>query len=94
MKLKTLLTSLILTLAFPMASFAKEITLVVKGMTCAFCAQGIEKKFKRKEAVKDIKVDLDTGKVLISFKDKADIGDEELQKMIKDSGYTLEKIER
>ncbi len=94
MKLKTLFTALLIALSAPLAMFAKDATLTVKGMPCAFCAQGIEKKFKRNAAVKDVKVDLDSGKVVISFKDKGDITDEQFQKMITDSGYTLEKIER
>jgi len=94
MKSQTLIASLLLALSFPMATFAKDVTLTVKGMTCGFCAQGIEKKFKRNEAVKDVKVDLDTGKVLISLKDKSDISDEQFNKMIKESGYTLEKVDR
>ncbi len=94
MNFKTTLPVLAFILCFPIASFAKDLTLTVKGMTCGSCAKGIEKKFKRNEAVKDVKADFDTGKVLISLKDKADISDDQLQKMIKDSGYSIEKIER
>ena len=44
----------------------------VIGMVCDFCAQGLEKTFKKDRDVKKIDVDLSKGKVLIAYsKDKA-----------------------
>ena len=44
----------------------------VIGMVCDFCAQGLEKTFKKDKNVKKIDVDLSKGKVLIAYsKDKA-----------------------
>ena len=43
----------------------EKIIIKVKGMVCAFCAQGIQKNFSKRKEVKDVKVDLDTMEVTI-----------------------------
>lgn len=64
----------------------------VNGMVCAFCAQGIEKKFKAEEAVSQIKVSLENHLVELEFKEGKTISNERIEKLLKDSGYTVEQI--
>lgn len=66
----------------------------INGMVCSFCAQGIEKKFKDHEHVKKLKVDLEGEKVTFWFKKGKTIGDEQLKKSLKDSGYDVVSINR
>jgi mercuric ion binding protein len=66
----------------------------VNGMVCAFCAQGIEKKFKALPEVASIKVSLETKKVELDTQEGKDISDEQIKKIITDSGYEIVKIER
>ncbi len=74
--------------------FAKEIKMKVNGMTCDFCAQGIEKKFKKEAGVTGVKVDLGSKIVVVSLKEGSDISDDRLKTLITDSGYELAGIER
>lgn len=65
----------------------------VNGMVCAFCANSIEKKFKKMDEVKDIHVDLDSKQVTISYKDGKSLPEEKVRQIITGSGYSVSSIE-
>ncbi len=65
----------------------------VKGMVCDFCAQSLKKVFGKKEAVKDIAVDLDTQMVTVNFKNSQRLTDAEIEEAITWAGYDIVKIE-
>lgn len=73
---------------------AKPITVQVKGMVCAFCAQGIEKKFKARPEILSVSVSLETKKVALNTKEGSDIADTEISKIITEAGYDIVAIER
>lgn len=73
---------------------SKVITLVVKGMVCSFCAQGIEKKFSAEPSVESINISLKDKKVILILKDGKDLSDDKIKKILTDAGYTVEKIVR
>jgi len=73
---------------------SREVNIGVKGMVCGFCAQGIEKKFKSQAAVDQIKVSLGEKQVKLTLKDGADISDDVIRKLLAESGYNVEKIQR
>src|SRR5690606_17518109 len=47
---------------------AENLIVKVKGMVCAFCAQGVEKQFNSREEVETTKVNLDTMEVHVKLK--------------------------
>lgn len=61
----------------------------VNGMVCAFCAQGIEKNFNAKPAVKNTKVDLDTMEVLITLKEGKSLSEKEIKEVVTNAGFTF-----
>lgn len=75
-------------------AFAETIKVEVNGMVCSMCAQGIEKKFKKMDAVKSIKVDLDNKLVEIETGENQSLTDEVITKNIQDSGYNVGSIKR
>ena len=81
-------------LIMPAFAQAKPIKVQVKGMVCAFCAQGIEKKFKALPETTSIKVSLQTKIVDIDIKEGKDIPDDQITKIITEAGYEVVKIER
>ena len=90
-------TSLIAFLMFfSSVTFAaeKEVKIAVNGMVCGFCAHGITKKFKAQRQVASVDVKLSEKQVTLSLKDKEDIPDDTIRELLKDAGYTVEKIER
>lgn len=78
----------------PLIAQAKPISVQVKGMVCGFCAQGIEKKFKALPEVEKVHVSLETKLVAVDTKEGKDITDDEIKKIVTDSGYEVVKIER
>ena len=73
---------------------SKEISVAVKGMVCSFCAQGIEKKFGAEDSVAKVAVNLDQHLVSLNLKEGKEIDDARIEKLLKDAGYTVDKIDR
>lgn len=71
-----------------------KLEVTVTGMVCAFCSQGISKKFKEQKAVKEINVDLDTKLVKIELNESENLDDKQVTEILKDAGYGVSKIER
>ena len=65
----------------------QEIKVGVKGMVCAFCAQGIEKKFKKYPEVSSIEVSLENNYVKLKFKDGKSLSKTTISEVLKDAGY-------
>lgn len=70
------------------------ITAHVKGLVCDFCAQAVTKVFKREDAVQTVHVDLDSGTIKVGLKKDGVLDDAKMKKLIRNSGYSLTKIER
>ncbi len=64
-----------------------ELKVGVKGMVCAFCAQGIEKSFMAQKEVAAIEVSLANKYVKIKFKDGQKLSNEKVAELLKESGY-------
>ena len=72
----------------------KQIAVVsVKGMVCDFCAQGIEKTFKKDKTVAKIDVDLNKGKIFIDYQMNTKIDFEKIKKMIVSNGQNATKLQ-
>ena len=65
----------------------QEIKVGVKGLVCAFCAQGIEKKFKTHPEVSSIEVSLQNKYVKLKFKEGKSLPKTTISEILKDSGY-------
>jgi copper chaperone CopZ len=76
------------------SAFAETAKVQVNGMVCAFCAQGIKKKFTENPNVESCEVDLDKKIVEIKMKKDKKVSDEEIKKTIKDAGYAVMRVER
>jgi len=91
--MKSLVTAFMLALITTSAN-ATTIELTVNGLVCGFCAQGIEKTFRKNPATQDVYVSLENRLVAIATKQGADIADDELKKSLKDAGYDVKAINR
>lgn len=88
MKTRILLNGLlVLATMFPAFAMASEKIVKVKGMVCAFCAQGIEKKFKAQAGVEKVEVNLGKKIVKLQFTDGKELSNEKISAILKDSGY-------
>lgn len=68
--------------------------LQVDGLACPFCAYGIEKKLRTLDGVDKVKVDLDSGQVVVTMKDGAALAEPTAQQAVKDAGFTLRAFEQ
>ena len=90
--MKKMILSAALLLCFSVR--AEDVHVKVKGMVCAYCTTGVEKVFKKQEAVKDIKVNMDEKVVSISFKEGKTMEDKLITSLITDSGFNVAEIKR
>ncbi len=95
MKKSSILIALFVPLVlFSNLSFATtSIRAEVKGMVCAFCAQGIEKKLKSEGQTHEVYVNLKKRIVLVELKDQQTLSLDAFNKIIKDAGYDVAKVE-
>lgn len=66
---------------------SEELKIGVKGMVCAFCAQGIEKNFLAKSEIKKVQVSLENKFVILTFNDGKRLTNEKITEILKDAGY-------
>ena len=66
----------------------------VKGLVCDFCARSIEKLFKKENSVEEIDVNLEKMLIIIRLKNGETLNNEKVIKLINDSGYDVQEINR
>jgi mercuric ion binding protein len=84
---KIILLSLVFSSLALAQALLQEIKVGVKGMVCAFCAQGIEKNFLKHPEVSKIEVSLENKFVKIKFKDGQSMPKEKIAQILKEAGY-------
>jgi len=78
----------------PVWAAPTHVDVTVNGMVCSFCAQGITKKFKARPEVESVNVVLKDQQVHLTFKDGKTMKDADITALLRESGYSVEKIER
>jgi len=71
--------------------FARTIEIDVHGMTCAFCVDAVQRKFRKMESVSKVQVSLKLKKVRLET-DENQPSIETIKKTILDAGFTPIKI--
>lgn len=66
----------------------KTIAVSVDGLACPFCAYGIEKKIKRLKGVKEIKILLNAGTVILKCTENKSPAFADVRSAVKDAGFT------
>jgi mercuric ion binding protein len=79
-------TSLVSPLAFA-KPLTGEIHVKVKGMVCAFCAQGLTKTFKKMPEVQEVSVSLEGKFVHLSLKKDQSLEDTKILEAVKEAGF-------
>jgi mercuric ion binding protein len=92
--MRNILLTLTILVAVSNSALAETIKATVDGMVCAFCATGIEKKFKTNPEVNAVKVDLSTKLVTVTTKPGQTISDAKVAEVIENAGYSIKGIVR
>jgi copper chaperone CopZ len=92
--MRNIFLTLTILVALSNSALAETIKATVHGMVCAFCATGIEKKFKTNPEVDTVKIDLARKLVTLKTKPGQTISDAKITEVIKYTGYSVENIVR
>ncbi len=65
----------------------------VDGLSCPFCAYGIEKKLNAIKGVQQIEVDIATGIVAVTMAEGTTLDEATAKQAVKDAGFTLRGFE-
>ena len=71
-----------------------SVTLRVDGMSCPFCAYGLEKRLREIPAVDTLVIRVSDGLVQIRVKEGQELDDAVLENAVKRAGFTLREISR
>jgi copper chaperone CopZ len=76
------------------APFAADVIVAVNGLVCDFCAQAIDRSFRRRAEVSAVRVDLTAKLVSVDFRPNQNLDDETIRDIITRAGYTVTDIRR
>lgn len=76
------------------AAGSHDVSVEVNGLVCDFCAQAINKVFRKHEEVSNVHVDLDTHLITIDFIEGKSMDDSTITSLITDAGYNVVNIHR
>lgn len=71
-----------------------KVKVEVDGLSCPFCAYGLEKKLKDLNGVTDIKIDVKNAFALLTVKEGKILSEETIRKKVKDAGFTARTIKK
>jgi len=89
-----------LLLAAPIASVSAQeagvssATIQVDGLSCPFCAYGLEKHLKKLAGVEGVEIIMKSGKAIVRLKPDARVDDAALKTAVKKAGFTARGITR
>jgi len=75
------------------ANERRSAVLWVKGLACPFCTYNVERQLRKVPGVKSVAVTLETGKVRVVVSKEQPPSEEQLRKAIKESGFTVDRVE-
>lgn len=92
--LETILAACSIALIMSTALFAdqKQVSVRVDGLSCPFCAFGLEKKLKSIEGVEKLEIKVNDGLAILTFKGDAKIDEKLIAKKVKEAGFTPGEI--
>ena len=86
--------TLLATPAFASHDGKQHPTVKVNGLVCDFCARSLEKIFYQRDGVYGVDVDLDEGEVELDVTENTQLSDDEIKKLITESGFNVTEIKR
>lgn len=75
-------------------STGDSLRLKVDGMVCSLCAYGVERRLKKIEQVQAVKVELDSGLVVVLLQPGAAVADSTLAEEVRKAGFALRDVAR
>lgn len=76
------------------APIAADVVVAVNGLVCDFCAQAIDRSFRRRAEVNDVRVNLTDKLVTIDFRPNQILDDDTIREIVTRAGYTVTHVRR
>ena len=70
------------------AAQVKKVTVEVDGLSCPFCAYGLEKRLSKVEGIQDVKIFVDEGRAELEAKQDGPVDLEEVEPAVRKAGFT------
>lgn len=71
-----------------------KVKVEVDGLSCPFCAYGLEKKLKDLDGVTAIEIDVENAFALLTVEERKVLDEEAIRKKVKDAGFTARTIKK
>jgi copper chaperone CopZ len=71
-----------------------RIELLVQGMDCSLCVQGLEQRLKTLPGAEQVKLDLERGRLSLMLRPGSRLADETLRTLMRDAGFVVRQIHR
>jgi len=72
----------------------QKASIQVDGLSCPFCAYGLEKNLKKVNGIESVDIDMKTGKATVIIKSDMSVDNEALRQAVKKAGFTARDITR
>ncbi len=72
---------------------SKQAVIAVKGLACPFCVYGLKKHLATLPGAKHVEANLGKGQAVVDFAPDAEVTEQQIQKAVRDAGFTAGKIE-
>lgn len=69
-----------------------EVEVRVDGLSCPFCAYGLEKKLNKLDGVENIDVDFEKGLVTLRVREDKKISKKDIKTKVEEAGFTTKEI--
>jgi len=76
----------------PVKADGNQIQAEVDGLSCPFCAYGLEKKLKAIPAIGKLDIDINKGLIQIYLKKGQKVSKKEINEKVAEAGFTLRKL--
>ncbi|MDX8412953.1 MAG: heavy metal-associated domain-containing protein [Mariprofundales bacterium] len=73
---------------------APSATIVVDGLSCPFCAYGLEKHLKKIRGMKTVEINMKQGEATVHWQQGVQVDDAALKAAVKKAGFTTREITR
>lgn len=70
----------------------QQVKVKVDGLSCPFCAYGLEKKMTKIDGVENLKIDIENGLAVFTVAQGKTVSEEALKKSVKGAGFTPREI--
>lgn len=69
-----------------------DVIIEIGGLSCPFCAYGVEKRFRKLDGIERLSILLKEGIVQVRLEDGASVSEEQFRKAVKDAGFEAIRV--